>query len=929
MSQFPINLNLQVSGQSKLQRAITSVKQLEQNLSRIKAIDLTKAMGGPTGDKIAALVTKFKGYAKNLEQTNKKQITTIAQAEALQATFRELSANVKVGSGTFMLFNKAAEEQAQVVKKLKNEYENLVRASKGMQTVEQREAQLARREELIKKLKEQRREKEKETAAREKNAKAAEREARAQQKLNQKLDRERKLAAQKRKQQRGRAIGDFAASVGFPLLFGGGIGSVAGGAIGSIAGSAAGIGFGGQILGSAIGQGLDQAAKAANEFALAATKASTSLDALIQGFGLAGTSTAASLSFAGTLGIGGAARTAAQGGLLGIVGEGGVKSLENLATSAEDAGNALSRFGAATTATFAPILTNLNQAVAGLFGGISKVEELRRATDPANQPPVESGGPGAAARQEFARARAKNISTLSQDPEVKARLELEKKINKVVDDRIGLAEQATALEKSSLTSRRDVFAVDKGNLAIQAQQNKLDVLAIQLAGELTKEKRRELELEQDLTEEAKRQAEAAKENARIEAQRQIQREQMSGAVKQIGMLRQEQEMDLKFRQMEQGRFKFFEEEARSLENKLNITEMTLEIEQKRNLIGVNEAERVASINRDYELRKRLAKEQYYLELQSLEQAHAAYKLSRLQVDQEIKMQNLQAKISADQQIRQTSPFARETELMDPFFGASRQLEVDQAAAYNEQLSIMKEQLFNVSEQLNILALNPEVRQGLKDQERQIKNQIANFKEYQPAIDEAALAQARFTEAMAITVPVTDSLFDSLLAVVEGTKTAEQAFADFLRSIASLLMDAAKQMIATYISIGIARMFAGVSAPSKGSTGVPGLEPNSYYGTGGQYGSFVPPTPKALGGQVGTGQPYLVGEKGPELFIPGAQGNIVPNNAMGSANVTVNVDASGSSVEGNADQASQLGKAIGIAVQQELVKQKRPGGLLAS
>ena len=51
--------------------------------------------------------------------------------------------------------------------------------------------------------------------------------------------------------------------------------------------------------------------------------------------------------------------------------------------------------------------------------------------------------------------------------------------------------------------------------------------------------------------------------------------------------------------------------------------------------------------------------------------------------------------------------------------------------------------------------------------------------------------------------------------------------------------------------------------------------------------------------------------------------------MGSANVTVNVDASGSSVEGSADEAAQLGRAIGVAVQQELIKQKRPGGLLAS
>jgi hypothetical protein len=139
-----------------------------------------------------------------------------------------------------------------------------------------------------------------------------------------------------------------------------------------------------------------------------------------------------------------------------------------------------------------------------------------------------------------------------------------------------------------------------------------------------------------------------------------------------------------------------------------------------------------------------------------------------------------------------------------------------------------------------------------------------------------------------------------------------------------LMNAAKQMIAQYIAIGIARMFAGI--PSSGSS-------NPFPGHPTHDKVPIPPLPplpgKALGGAVGAGRPYMVGERGPELFVPGAQGNIVPNNAMGGANVTVNVDASGSSVEGNADQASQLGKAIGIAVQQELIKQKRPGGLLAS
>jgi hypothetical protein len=52
-------------------------------------------------------------------------------------------------------------------------------------------------------------------------------------------------------------------------------------------------------------------------------------------------------------------------------------------------------------------------------------------------------------------------------------------------------------------------------------------------------------------------------------------------------------------------------------------------------------------------------------------------------------------------------------------------------------------------------------------------------------------------------------------------------------------------------------------------------------------------------------------------------------AGGGTSVVVNVDATGgSSVQGDEDRANQLGKAVSAAVQAELVKQKRPGGLLA-
>ena len=86
---------------------------------------------------------------------------------------------------------------------------------------------------------------------------------------------------------------------------------------------------------------------------------------------------------------------------------------------------------------------------------------------------------------------------------------------------------------------------------------------------------------------------------------------------------------------------------------------------------------------------------------------------------------------------------------------------------------------------------------------------------------------------------------------------------------------------------------------------------------------------ANGGRPPVGIPSVVGEKGPELFVPDRSGTIIPNNQLGgSTNVVVNVDASGSAVEGDEEQGRQLGILISAAVQSELIQQKRPGGLLS-
>ena len=75
----------------------------------------------------------------------------------------------------------------------------------------------------------------------------------------------------------------------------------------------------------------------------------------------------------------------------------------------------------------------------------------------------------------------------------------------------------------------------------------------------------------------------------------------------------------------------------------------------------------------------------------------------------------------------------------------------------------------------------------------------------------------------------------------------------------------------------------------------------------------------------------MGEAGPEAILPlqrgrgGKLGVIAQGSNVG--NITVNVDASGSSVEGQDNQSQELGNLLGAAIQAELIRQKRPGGLL--
>ena len=89
---------------------------------------------------------------------------------------------------------------------------------------------------------------------------------------------------------------------------------------------------------------------------------------------------------------------------------------------------------------------------------------------------------------------------------------------------------------------------------------------------------------------------------------------------------------------------------------------------------------------------------------------------------------------------------------------------------------------------------------------------------------------------------------------------------------------------------------------------------------------------ANGGIANSPQLAMFGEGStPEAYVPLPDGRRIPvaMQGGGGTNVVVNVDAKGTSVQGDAGQGQQLGRAISQAVQAELIKQKRPGGLLAA
>jgi tape measure domain-containing protein len=148
--------------------------------------------------------------------------------------------------------------------------------------------------------------------------------------------------------------------------------------------------------------------------------------------------------------------------------------------------------------------------------------------------------------------------------------------------------------------------------------------------------------------------------------------------------------------------------------------------------------------------------------------------------------------------------------------------------------------------------------------------------------------------------IATGISDALVDAINGTRTLGEAARSIINNLANDLLRLGINTLLRSTGIGL---FANL----------PGL---------------------ANGGRASAGRSYLVGERGPEIFTPKSSGTVIPNNQIGGSggivnNINVNVSAEGMQSDANENRGKELGVALASAIQSELIKQKRPGGLLAT
>ena len=744
----------------------------------------------------------------------------------------------------------------------------------------------------------------------------------------------------------------IALGVGFPLLFGGGAGSVGG----SLAGSFVGSGFGGQILGGAIGQAIDQFNLKTQELGKALNPLTGDFNTVIAAAGLTGTATANYIKELESEQGAKVALAAATKELAKVIGDSGVQALRRYGDAATDLANAwevaITQIRAASADFFAGLLK-------GVTNSLTRANAFRQAGVTTNDPQLES------LKKQF--AAADRGSLFGGDPGEALRIreliiDRQIQINQETEKNIGIVDRVTAVSKNQIAllenklkisrtngdilntevfeleklSIRQEYRVQLAELLAKKEYEIADVYALQLQRNISLN-----ELNRKRTEAAKNAQESAARTAKQAADKE------AGVLKSVASIRKDIvtatldgvnaqfELDTLYK----GEYTVLKDRIKNAQNELDTKSLILDLEEGAALAGAADAREQAVIVKLFDQKAKL------LALQATIQ-------NKINIDRALELQY--TKDIADIQSKGNLNIAGSQAAAD-IAGARGNLARSlggtgfefQQQQLNAQQQAQRDALATRLQEINRLEQDIPNLTGSKltDSQKVLSDKQAQYAidlqrlDTLSAIEQQQLRVNQVTEQYGgIANSIGTAFSTSFKGIINGTMTAQEALAGFFQSVADAFLDMAAQIIAKWIQMtilnSILSLFPGGGglAKSGGSGFDMGGINNTGLGTFKASNSFANLGMRAAGGPVAGGTPYIVGEKGPELFMPGRSGTVIPNNALGgggTTNVVVNVDASGNSnVQGDQAQAKQLGVAVSAAVQAELVKQQRPGGLLA-
>ena len=752
---------------------------------------------------------------------------------------------------------------------------------------------------------------------------------------------ERTKASNKRIQEASRrrtdAVSNALIGGAFPLLFGQGAGASVGGALGGGLGGLAGgqFGFGLSLVGTAVGQAVDTLNKQLNSLAENLKKPSQALTSLEDlGFRVSD-STKKQVDELERAGKVYDAQTLVFEEISERLGTNAVNQLNALNEASNDLEDELGQLKVelltallpalvATTSAFAGIVSVLNNLkipetlVNAGVGNIAKTLVPGINLLPSNVvgQGVSSGlnalFPGTEPDRSDEKLKQEQLESIQEN-----RLDVVKQQIQLVGKENELLNESVFKAKEKVIQDRFTGKVLQANLDLQNKDLKIQEAKLERATALSSlESRRDAQRKRR-DREAARGAKAGLSAARRADRRALQEQSQFGSAK-ISRLRAEltkQNVLQRGAGLVVGRELNIKDTLSNLDKVQELEEQILEAVFEQRKARTDSPRILAEITKEENIQKDILKERIANQRLSLEQQQKSLRLARERASEELKIQLSNRVEDAQFGLRQAEVIAA-----SPFGGQEQQTQLFNLEQERERLELAREQ--TAQRRRLQQAVDDATESNRASAQEDLKNfnqqseRLTELINQRQAVEQQQLRQNQLLEKYGfIADEVATAVSSSIQAIITGTGSVEEAFSTLFQNIGRAFIDLATQVLAQKAFLAVINALnPGASLFNNSSGGFNVL--NTKLGAGGgSVGGIGTLGPNfgirqfANGGNPPVNRPSIVGERGPELFVPRSSGTIVPNETLDAlsryrptssaeaASQTVNVNYSVTEVNG--------------------------------